>query len=249
VSIVKESDLFLADIFTSGRGLAELLTEPVTFVDGILAPLYGVNAPASGFGRVELDRGQRAGLLTQIAFLAKDGLTEPEPIRRGAFINHALLCLELVPPPGATDEAPDPPTSARTNRERVTAVTSGGACEACHKTMINPAGFAFEHYDAIGRYRTTENGVAIDAADTYAFASGPRRFANAVEWSRLLADSPEVHDCYARNWFSFLQGRGLKSEDEPFVRWLAERSLRERASLKSLAMIVVTDDSFLTRLP
>jgi hypothetical protein len=252
-SIIKESNLFLADMFASGKGLTELLTEPVTFVDGILAPLYGVKAPPAGtpagFARVELDRSQRAGFLTQIAFLAKDGLTDPEPIRRGAFINHALLCLELVPPPGATDEAPDPPASARTNRERVTAVTSGAACEACHKTMINPAGFAFENYDAIGRYRTTENGVPIDASDTYSFASGPKRFTNAIEWSRVLADSPEAHDCYARNWFSFLQGRGVKPEDETFVKWLAERSLRDRASLKSLAMIVVTDDSFLTRLP
>ena len=248
-SIVKESELFLGDMFASGKGLRDLLTEPVSFVDGILAPLYGVKAPASGFARVELDRGQRAGFLTQIAFLAKDGLTDPEPIRRGAFINHAMLCLELVPPPGATDEAPDPPASARTNRERVTAVTSGAACEACHKTMINPAGFAFENYDAIGRYRTVENGVPIDASDTYSFASGPRRFKDAVEWSQVLADSPEAHDCYARNWFSFLQGRALKPEDEPFVKWLAERSLGDRASLKSLAMIVVTDDSFLTRLP
>jgi hypothetical protein len=248
-SILKESDLFLADVFGGGKGLTELLTEPVTFVDGILAPLYGVKAPATGFARVELDRTQRAGFLTQIAFLARDGLTDPEPIRRGAFINHVMLCLDLVPPPGATEDAPDPPTSARTNRERVSAVTSGGACMACHATMINPAGFAFENYDAIGRHRTTENGVPIDAADIYNFASGPKRFKDAVEWSQLLADSPEAHDCYARNWFSFLQGRSARSDDEPFIKWLAERSRRERASLKSLAMIVVTDDSFLTRLP
>jgi hypothetical protein len=160
-----------------------------------------------------------------------------------------MLCLDLVPPPGATEDAPDPPTSARTNRERVSAVTSGGACMACHATMINPAGFAFENYDAVGRHRTTENGVPIDAADTYNFASGPKPFKDAVEWSQVLAESPEAHDCYARNWFSFLQGRSPRSEDEPFIKWLAERSRRERASLKSLAMIVVTDDSFLTRLP
>jgi hypothetical protein len=248
-SIVKESELVLGDVFSGGKGLTELLTEPVTFVDAILAPLYGVKAPAAGFARVELDRGQRAGFLTQIAFLAKDGLTDPEPIRRGAFINQTLLCLDLVPPPGATDEAPDPPASARTNRERVTAITSGGVCSTCHASLINPAGFAFENYDAIGRYRTSENGVPIDASDTYNFASGPRRFGNAIELSRLLADSPEAHDCYARNWFGFLQGRSPRPEDEPFVKWLAQRSLRDRASLKSLAMTVVTDDSFLTRLP
>jgi len=248
-SIVKESSLFLGEIFASGQGLSELLTSPFTFVDATLAPLYGVAAPAGGgFGKVELDRTRRAGFLTQIAFLARDGLSEPEPIRRGAFVNQALLCVDLVPPPGATDDTPSPPASARTNRERTTAITSGGVCASCHHTMLNPAGFAFENYDALGRYRTTENGVTIDAADTYTFQSGPKSFKDAVEWSRILAESPEAHDCYARNWFTYLHGRQVRAEDEPFVKWLAQRSLRDRASLKSLALTVVTDDSFLTRL-
>jgi len=248
--VLKESALFLGDVFASGRGFADLLTTPATFVDATLAGLYGVEPPpGEEFHRVELDSRERAGFLTQIAFLAKDGLSDPEPIRRGAFINHTLLCLDLVPPPGATEDAPDPPASARTNRERVTAATSGAVCESCHRTMINPAGFAFENYDAIGRYRTTENGLPIDASDTYSFASGPKRFDNAVEWSGILAESPEAHDCYARNWFTFLHGRAVQPDDQPFVAWLAERSLRERVSLKSLALTVVTDDSFLTRLP
>jgi hypothetical protein len=248
-SIVKESELFLGEIFAGGQGLSELLTAPFTFVDATLAPLYGVAVPATGFARVELDRQQRAGFLTQIAFLARDGLAEPEPIRRGAFVNRAILCVDLVPPPGATDDTPTPPASARTNRERTTAITGGGVCAACHHTMINPAGFAFENFDALGRYRTTENGVTIDAADTYTFASGARSFKDAVEWSRVLAESPEAHDCYARHWFSYLHGRAVRVQDEPLIKWLGQRSLRDRASLKSLALTVVTDDSFLTRLP
>jgi hypothetical protein len=227
-----------------------MLTSPFTFVDATLAPLYGVKAPASGFAKVELDARQRAGFLTQTAFLARDGLTEPEPIRRGAFINHTFLCLELVPPPGATEEAPLPPASARTNRERVNAITSAAECAVCHHSMINPAGFAFENYDAIGRHRLTENGVTIDAADTYRFpSSGPKSFKDGVEFSRILAESPEAHECYVKNWFTFLQGRAARPQDDPFVRWLGERSLRERLPLRSLALTVVTDDSFLSRLP
>ena len=249
-SITQESRLFLGEIFGNGRGLAELFTAPFTFVDATLAPLYGVKAPAGGgFARVELDAGKRAGFLTQIAFLAKDGLSDPEPIRRGAFINHALLCLDLVPPPGATEDAPDPPAGARTNRERVTAVTSAPLCASCHHGMINPAGFAFENYDAIGRWRDTENGVPINASDTYAFASGAKSFKNAIEFSARLAESPEVHECYTRNWFKYLHGRGARPQDDAFVKWLAERSLRQRDSLKSLAVTIVTDDGFLTRLP
>jgi len=249
-SIRKESTLFLADVFASGQGLAELLTAPHTFVDPVLASLYGVSAPpGQAFARVELDPKQRAGFLTQIGFLARSGETESDPILRGAFINQRLLCLDLEPPPGATSNIAEPPASARTNRERVTAITSPAMCAACHHTVINPAGFAFENYDALGRYRTTEGGQPVNAADTYEFASGARSFANGLELSRLLAESPEVHQCYARGWFSFLEGRSARPEDEPFVSWLAGRSLGERASLKSMALAVVTDGSFLTRLP
>ena len=61
-----------------------------------LAPLYGVKAPAGGsFTKVELDPKQRAGLLTQTAFLARYGRDESDPILRGAFVNHTLLCLDL----------------------------------------------------------------------------------------------------------------------------------------------------------
>jgi hypothetical protein len=250
-SIMKEGALFLGEIFGRDRGLSELLTAPFTFVDATLAPLYGAKMPAgaSGFVRVELDPGQRAGFLTQIGFLSRTGESESDPILRGAFINNDLLCLDLAPPPGATENISDPPATARTNRERVTAITSPAACAGCHASFVNPAGFAFEHYDALGRYRTTEGGQPVDASGSYAFASGPKRFQNAVEFSRVLAESPEVHECYARGWLSYLQGRSLRHEDEPFAKWLAARSLGERASLRSLALTVVTDDSFLTRLP
>jgi hypothetical protein len=195
-SIRKESNLFLGEIFARGQGLAELLTAPYTFVDATLAALYGVSAPPGGnFARVDLDPKQRAGFLTQIGFLARSGETESDPILRGAFINQRLLCLEMEPPPGATASIAEPPASAKTNRARVTAITSPATCAGCHHTLINPAGFAFENYDALGRYRTAEGGQPVDAADSYNFASGAKSFANGVEFSRLLAESTEVHQC------------------------------------------------------
>ena len=142
-SITREATTFLQEVFTAGRGLTELLTAPFTFVDANLASLYGVKAPVGdGFAKIDLDPKQRAGLLTQTAFLARYGSTESDPILRGAYINHTLLCLDLEPPPGVTEEVPDPPASAKTNRERVTAVTSAAQCAACHAAFINPAGFA-----------------------------------------------------------------------------------------------------------
>jgi hypothetical protein len=137
-----------------------------------------------------------------------------------------------------TENLPEPPASAKTNRERVAAVTSAAQCAACHAAFITPAGFAFENYDAVGRFRTVDNGQPVNAADSYNFASGPKSFKDAVEFSRVLAESPEAHDCYARSWFTYLQGRLPKPEDEPFVKWLAERSRADRTSMRLLALTV-----------
>ena len=129
-------------------------------------------------------------------------------------------------------------------------MTSATQCAACHAAFINPAGFAFENYDALGRYRTIESGQPINAADTYSFASGPKSFKDAVEFSRVLAESPEVHDCYARSWFT-LPARAAAAAGGRAVREVAGGALAAptRASMRSLALTVVTDDSFLTRLP
>jgi hypothetical protein len=136
-----------------------------------------------------------------------------------------------------------------TNRQRVTANTGKGTCgDGCHSTIINPIGFAFENYDALGRYRTTDNGQPVDAADTYAFGGVPRAFANALELVRLIASSDEAHRCFAGALLEYLHGRPAAPQDAPLVTALARRSLADRASLKALALALVTGDAFLTRL-
>src|SRR5262249_12422205 len=105
-----------------------------------------------------LDGKVRAGLLTRGALLLNSGETS-YPIRRGAFIRRKLMCDPISPPhpnafPPGTIQPPVFDANA-TARQRWTAKTSEGRCVACHGTF-NPLGFALEHYDAIGRYRSDE---------------------------------------------------------------------------------------------
>jgi hypothetical protein len=248
-SMRQEADLFLGEIFKSSRTLTDLLTAPFTFVDANLAPLYGVSAPAgSGFARVDLPPTKRAGFLTRLGFLATfANSVDPDIIHRGVFINERLLCIDLPPP--ATTVFPPPPMGLATNRERIEAITGKGTCgETCHGRWMNPAGIAFEHYDVLGRYRDLDNGRPVDSSNTYPFSDGARSYEDAIGFSRALAESIDAHQCYARNWLTFLQARLLRDGDAPLVDWLAGASQRG-FSVKELVMAVVTNDSFLTRLP
>jgi hypothetical protein len=246
----REAERFVDHVvFEEEGGLTELLTSRTAFVNERLAAVYGVEGElTSELTQVELDAAERSGLLTRLGFLAmKATAREPDAIHRGVFVNLRILCASLPPPPD--DATSLPPGEQKTNRDRVTAHTGKGTCgESCHGTLINPAGFAFEHYDAIGRYRTTDNGFPVNAADTYPFQGGPLSYEDAIEFSELIAESPEAHACYAKRWLEFAYGRDAKPEDGGLLRSLGEAS-RGGASVRDLILDLVTSRSFLARVP
>ncbi|WP_437821434.1 DUF1592 domain-containing protein [Sorangium sp. So ce1078] len=249
-SMQREAELFVDHVvFDKEGGLTDLLTARTAFVNGDLAAVYGVDGEFSNeFKRVELKEAERSGLLTRLGFLAsKATARQPDSIHRGVFVNLRILCAALPPPPDNATAVP--PGDHATNRERVEAHTGKGTCgEACHATMINPAGFAFEHYDAIGGYRTTDNGVPVDAADVYRLGGEPRSYADAIEFSQVLAESSEAHACYARRWVEFAHGREVGAKDRELIQELGEAS-RGGASTKELLLQIVSSTSFLARVP
>ena len=186
----------------------------MSFVNASLAPIYGLPGQfTNDFTKVDLDPKQRAGILTQPGFLALHAHErEIDSIHRGVFVIQRILCVQLSPPANLTITPVPPPDMTTTNRERVWAHTGPGTPgAACHGTMIDPAGFAFENFDAIGAYRTTDNGQPIDASGTYPFlengVSTPKSYTGAVEFGGVLAQSSEVHTCYSQDWMSYLFGR------------------------------------------
>ncbi len=243
---------FLEWAFTEGHGVKDYYTSSVGFVNSDLAKIYGIEGTFSkdAFTQVELDPAKRSGLLTQAGFLASyiSG-TEPDIIHRGVFIATRLLCLTLPPPdPNAgplTEISPD-----MTNRERVETTTGKGTCgEGCHSNLLNPLGYAFENYDAIGKYRTTDQGLPVDAAATYTLDGSTQSFNNGVELSHLLADAKQTHTCYTQNLMSYLHGRVLAKEDAAFVDYYGRLSRADQISVRDLVLAIVTSDAFLTRLP
>jgi hypothetical protein len=247
----REVDLFVESvIFERGGGLKELLTSRTAFVNDRLAGLYGLEgtfAPDQ-FTEVTLPEDQRAGILTRVGFLASEATAyASDPIHRGVFINLRVICAKLPPPPN--NVTPLPPADSKTTRERVTAHTGPGTCGAsCHGTLINPVGFAFEHYNAVGRYRTEDNGFPVNSADKYPLGGAMVSYGDAIEFSQVLAESEEAHQCWAQNWLQFAYGRDVEVEDQPLVDNLAASS-RGGMSLENLLLEIVTSDAFLTRRP
>lgn len=238
--------------FEEGGGLRELLTSRVTFVTPRLAEIYGIDPSTlefdeSGFAQVELDGAQRSGILTRAGFLAWKGTeSQPDTILRGVFVNRRFICSELGEPP---DEAMGAELGdEQTNRERVDALTGPGTCGAtCHGAKINPIGFAFEHYGALGEWRDLDNGQQIDASATFPFEEGEATYANAVELSNVLADSSQAHACFARFWLEFTLGRDLVPQDSSLVDFLEEES-HAGGSVRDVLTALLTSPAFRYRL-
>ena len=253
-SMKQEQVRFLDSVlFTQQGNLADLLTAKTTFVDANLARVYGLPGTFdSTFQKVSLSDGKRGGLFTQIGFLAANATsTDSDPIHRGVFLNRNVLCAPLPAPPNMVPPLPRPdPNVKKTLRTRITEFTGAGTCGAgCHGTMINPAGFAFEHYDALGRWRDLDNTLPIDAKDSYSFQGVVRSYDGALELSAAMAEEPMAHLCYAQHWVEFLHGRALTDADLAMIRRVGNRSKAEGLPVTSMLRLLVESESFKTRPP
>ncbi|HKP63970.1 MAG TPA: DUF1592 domain-containing protein [Polyangiales bacterium] len=202
--------------FERKRGFISLMTAPFSFVNKTTAALYGVTGSWSDtLTRAELDPKQRAGLLTQLGFLATHAFSQSSsPIHRGVFIQRRILCNAIPdPPPNVPSLPPLDGSKIKTTRQQVDMHTAPEPCASCHHTMINPIGFGLENYDAVGRFRTTENGEPIDASGVLAGTTDKTPFASGVELAQAIADAPEARLCYAKSWFRYTLGRAEAEGD------------------------------------
>jgi hypothetical protein len=209
-----ETTAFVRDVFRNDGTLPTLLTANYTFADASLSRIYDVPAPAgSGLVRIELNPAQgRSGLLTQLAVLANAATPySTSPVRRGKFVREQLLCQDLPPPAPNVDTNPPVPMPNVPARQQWQQHSDDPACSGCH-ALMDPIGFAFEHFDAIGRFRATDGGVPVDASGQITGSeSSDGSFTGARQLAQHLIGSDQVHRCVATQWFRYALGR-LESE-------------------------------------
>jgi hypothetical protein len=252
VSMRREIEAFMDYVmFEKDGSLDALFNDTRAYVNGPLAGIYGVDGPtgADDWQWVDLDATERAGMLTRAGFLAVHATqTVTSPIRRGVYMLQEVLCYDLPPPPANVDNTPiEVEGGADTVREATMQRTSSSTCAACH-TAINELGFAFEHYDAIGRWQVNERdtGATIDATAVLSHAGegidGP--VDGALELSSRLATSPSVAECATRKWFEVALRRSPVALDSCSVETIRAR-MTETWSIRELLLAIVESDAFL----
>jgi hypothetical protein len=225
------SERFIQEVIEDGGGLEEMLTAPYAFADSELAPLYGVDVDGE-LERVDFDPDERKGFLMQVGYLASHSYSiKTDPIHRGLFVVRNLLCRDIPDPPPGASNTPPPETDEpiETTREEIELLTGQSPeCRGCH-SEINPPGFAFEGFDAVGTARTRENDVTVETSGIFPLDGAELSFEGPFDLVDALAASEEARTCYAAHWLSYAYGRDLVAEDDPARSevGVAGRSVRE----------------------
>ena len=200
-------DLFSeSTVWSEASDYRQLLLSDTILMNDRLAKFYGQKIISNaGFQPVKMDSEQRAGVLTHPYVLATFSYTKSSsPIHRGVFVTRNILGRMLKPPPMAIAFMDDKFDPSFTMREKVTELTAKPACQSCHVT-INPLGFSFERFDAVGRIRATDNKKPVDATADYTAADGSViKLRGARDVAVHAAESQAGQAGFVRNLFHAL---------------------------------------------
>jgi hypothetical protein len=210
-SLEQEARLFFKDLLSNGGTVADLVTSRKGFADKTLATHMGVTGPSgTDFVPVTYPAGQRAGALTLGGVVARYSLGHAE-VFRGKFVRDEFLCQEIPPPPNTEEvEAEAKAAENLPAREQVKRRLAHSTCGSCHMQM-DPLGLAFGHYDALGRYKTTDkSGAPVDATGELigtmeAGIDGPLK--NAVDLGEKLSRSTMARTCVESKMLGYALGR------------------------------------------
>lgn len=235
-----ELRLLFADIaLESGASMTELLTTSTSYVGPELGALYGIPASAQGT-RVTLPAdAQRGGILGRAGFLAiQSHNVTTSPTFRGKFVRTKLMCQEIPPPPpgAATDLQV---SEGGTLRDTLEQHATDPACSSCHVVM-DPPGFALEHFDPIGQWRDLDNNLPIDA--TGEIDGVP--FDGAVELGRVVSETPEYPLCMAMELYRFANGQVERWEDLGTIEAIGAEYASAGQRFGPLVQAIVVSDAF-----
>ncbi len=218
----KETELFVAYVIHQDRSILDFLDARYTFVNELLAKIYGVpGVEGDRFRKVDLAGAPRLGILTQASVLTVTSYsTRTSPVLRGKWILENILNDPPPPPPANVAALRDPSSEPTvTLRRQLEEHRSNPACSGCHSRM-DAMGFGLENFDAIGRWRTREGTLPIDSTGTL---PGGESFSSPAELAAILASHPEAFArAVTEKLLTFALGRELDSRDRATAQRIAQ---------------------------
>jgi mono/diheme cytochrome c family protein len=245
----RETELFIADQIHDDHGIADLISANYTFVNERLARHYGIrDVYGSRFRRVELTDGQRGGLLGQGSILTITSYpNRTSPVLRGKWLLENILGTPPPPPPPDVPALKDKGADGQRQsvRERLEAHRQNPACATCHSQM-DPLGFALDHFDAVGAWRTHDDGrTPVDASG--ALPAGDRFEGLPGLRALLLARREQFVGTVAERLLAFAVGRGIEYYDRPAVRAILRESATNDYRWSAIILGIVKSTPFQMR--
>jgi hypothetical protein len=245
----RETEMLFESIVREDRGVVDLLTADYTFLNERLAKHYGIpHIYGDHFRRIELGANSpRGGLLGQGSILAVTSYANrTSPVVRGKWVLTNILGTPPDPPapdvPPLTEKTPN--GKKLTLRERISEHRANPVCASCHDIM-DPVGFALENYDAIGRWRTQDDGLPVDPSGTLPDGT---KFSSATEFRAALVRRPELFVSTAtEKLLTYALGRGLEAYDAPAIRKIVSDGTKDDFHFSSLILGIVNSTPFQMR--
>jgi len=247
-AMIQETEQFFLHIAREDRSVLEFIDSDYTFLNERLARHYGVKGVlGENFRRVSLVGTPRGGILTHASVLAvTSNPTRTSPVKRGKWILDNILGTPPPPPaPDAGDLKEDGELKG-TLRQQMEMHRKNPSCAACHQRM-DPLGFGFENFDAIGAWRTHEGKHPIDATGVLPDGS---KFNGPAELRKVLLGKKEFFvRCLSEKLLTYALGRGTERADRCFIEEIAKNAARSDHRFTALVMEIVKSDPFQKKRP
>jgi hypothetical protein len=232
----QEIELFFGSIMQEDRSILELLDADYTYANERLAKHYGIpNIYGPQFRRVTLgpDLDMRRGLLGKGALLTiTSQAARTSPVARGKWF------LETFETDLSKKKGNNAPLSLR---ERLEAHRANPVCASCHQ-IFEPMGIAMENFDAVGRWRTTDEGVLIDPTGVIADGTRLEGIASLRGVTRRYSDQFAI--VVTERLLTYAMGRGVEDADMPMVRSITRDAKQNSYRFSSLVMGVIESPGF-----
>ena len=250
----RETELLFENVVREDRSVLDLLKPQQTFLNERLAKHYGIpHIYGSRFRKASLgdepardEASVRGGLLRQGSMLTVTSYaTRTSPVIRGKWILENILGTPPPPPPANVPALKDNTVSSMLSvRARLAEHRANAACASCHNLM-DPVGFALENYDAVGRWRTVEEGESVDAAGGLPDGS---QFTGVAGLEQALLKRPELFvGAMTEKLLTFAVGRGVEHYDAPAVRKIVRDASAEDYRFSVLVLGIAKSTPFQMR--